>query len=263
MSRVLAMPPERPDGEITFDHDRHLAMADIGGQCVPCHAGVVEKNTFGLPPMKKCLTCHEHEAQWNRGQCTPCHQQNDLVRIMPRTFLRHAGDFIRTHGQAAAEEKQLCRSCHTQADCEGCHDVTQALAIEKRRPDAIEQDFVHRGDFLVRHPMEAQVDPARCLRCHEPATCDACHVERGVSGNGMSGRNPHPVGWVGNDVGSRNFHGTAARRDVALCASCHEQGPATNCIQCHKVGAYGGNPHPAGFRSSQSTSEGMCRYCHG
>ncbi len=262
MRRVIAAPLERPDGEIAFDHDRHLALGGIGGQCVPCHAGVVEKDAPDIPPMKKCLTCHEHQAEWDRGRCQPCHAQRDLVRLMPRTFLRHEGDFIRNHGQAAAEEKQLCRSCHAQADCDSCHDTAQDLTVEQRRPEKIESDFVHRGDFLVRHPMEAQADPARCLSCHEPATCDACHVERGVSGNAINGVNPHPVGWIGTDTSSPNFHGVAARRDIALCASCHDQGPATNCITCHKVGAYGGNPHPPGFRSSQSTSEGMCRYCH-
>jgi hypothetical protein len=262
MSRVVATRLERPDGEITFTHARHLALAGIDGQCVTCHAGVVEKNAPDVPPMKKCLSCHEHEAQWRRGECTPCHARTDLVRLMPRTFLRHEGDFIRRHGQAAVEQKKLCQSCHEEADCDGCHDVTQGLSIEKRRPEAIDRSFVHRGDFLARHPMEAQAEPARCLSCHEPASCDACHVERGVSGNGVNGRNPHPVGWVSGEAGSRNFHGTVARRDVALCASCHDQGPATNCILCHKVGAYGGNPHPPGFRSSQSRTEGMCRYCH-
>jgi hypothetical protein len=83
-----------------------------------------------------------------------------------------------------------------------------------------------------------------------------------VSGNSVGGHSPHPAGWLGGDPGSRDFHGTAARRDVALCASCHDRGPATNCIQCHKVGAYGGNPHPPGFHSSQGIHEGMCRYCH-
>jgi len=260
--QILARVPERPDGEITFDHDRHLALAGIQGQCVPCHAGVVEKNTPDIPPMKQCFGCHEHEAQWNRRECTPCHARADLAHLLPRTFSRHEGDFVRNHGRAAATDGALCRSCHAPADCESCHDVTQAMTVEARRPEAVERNFVHRGDFITRHPMEAQVDSARCLSCHEPASCDACHVERGVSGNAVSGRSPHPIGWMGRDPSAPDFHGRAARRDVALCASCHEQGPATNCIQCHKVGAYGGNPHPPGYHTSQSEHEGMCRYCH-
>jgi hypothetical protein len=121
---------------------------------------------------------------------------------------------------------------------------------------------VHRGDFMVRHAIEAQSQPAACLSCHETQDCDSCHLERGVSGNAQNSRNPHPPGWVGNDVNSSDFHGRHARRDIVACAGCHEQGPATNCIRCHTVGAYGGNPHPHGWQSGRSPSSTMCRYCH-
>jgi hypothetical protein len=83
-----------------------------------------------------------------------------------------------------------------------------------------------------------------------------------VSGNRLGATNPHPPGWVGNDVRSADFHGRQARRDIASCAGCHEQGPATNCIRCHKVGAYGGNPHPHGWQSARGPGSAMCRYCH-
>jgi hypothetical protein len=84
-----------------------------------------------------------------------------------------------------------------------------------------------------------------------------------VSANLANPRNPHPPEWVGSNTSSSNFHGPAARRDILSCAGCHEAGPATNCIQCHKVGAYGGNPHPSGWKSSRGVEAEMCRYCHG
>lgn len=259
--QVLALVPERPAGDIHFDHARHLKMNEIGGQCVPCHAGVVEGGSR-LPPMSECFSCHQHEEQWQAGKCAPCHERKDLEKSLPRTFLQHAGDFARHHGDLAVKDAQLCKSCHEQTDCDDCHDVTQNMSVERRRPEAVDRSFVHRGDFLTRHAIEAQSEPSRCLRCHEPSTCDACHVERGVSGNRLNARNPHPAGWVGNDPAGRSLHGREARRDILLCAGCHEEGPATNCIRCHRVGGYGGNPHPGGWRSARSTSEEMCRYCH-
>jgi hypothetical protein len=167
------------------------------------------------------------------------------------------------HGKLAATETKLCQSCHAQADCDVCHDTTQALMVERKRPDAIESQQVHRGDFLSRHAMEAQATPAKCLSCHTPQTCDSCHAERGVSGNVLGSPNPHPPGWVTGDMTAASGHGRDARRDILLCASCHEQGPATNCIRCHKVGGYGGNPHPKGWFSTLSEQSEMCRYCHG
>jgi Cytochrome c7 and related cytochrome c len=259
----ISAPIEHPYGTIAFDHDRHLALSGVEGQCVSCHAGVVETGGPRLPPMNKCLGCHEHQEQWQRGQCAPCHAGAELRRLLPQTFLRHAGDFMVHHGTDAVEQKQLCQACHAQADCDGCHDTTQELSVERRRPEAVQANFAHRGDFMTTHPLEAQSQPARCLRCHTTDTCDSCHLARGVSAGLIEGRNPHPPGWVGNNAGARSFHGAAARRDILLCASCHDQGPATNCIRCHKVGGYGGNPHPGGWKSTRSESSQMCRYCHG
>jgi hypothetical protein len=259
---VLETKPVRVSGSIHFDHDQHLAMGPIQGQCVPCHAGVVKAGQPTLPAMTQCLSCHEHQEEWDRGVCTPCHAATDLRRTMPQTFLRHDQGFARRHGVLAQQQENLCQACHSQSSCDDCHDITQNLSVERRRPEAIERNFVHRGDFMVRHAIEAESQPSRCMRCHTVETCDACHVARGVSANRVGGRNPHPPGWVGTNPDSRSFHGREARRDILSCAGCHEQGPATNCIRCHKVGAFGGNPHPGGWRSTQSEGSGMCRYCH-
>lgn len=222
----------------------------------------MEEGVETLPPMNKCFECHEHEQQWEGGVCTPCHEATDLKRTLPVTFMRHDEAFLKHHGNIAVAEEQLCMSCHTQSDCQTCHDPTQMLSVEQRLPEKLETKQVHRGDFMVRHAIEARSEPARCLSCHEPVSCDSCHLERGVSGNALSGRNPHPPGWIGTNVASKDFHGRHARRDLLSCAGCHEAGPATNCIRCHQVGAYGGNPHPGGWRSARSSSDTMCRYCH-
>lgn len=254
--------PERPFGEIAIDHDRHLAMPSIGGQCVSCHEGVVSSDKSTLPPMERCFQCHEHEQQWAKAECGPCHQSKDLARSLPQTFLRHDAAFLRHHGKLEMFEKNLCRSCHTQRDCQSCHDVTQDLTAEQRRPERVESTSFHRGDFMSRHALEASASPTRCATCHAPETCDSCHVASGVSGNAERSRNPHPPGWVTNATDARSAHGVEARRDIVACASCHDQGPATNCIRCHQVGGYGGNPHPRGWQSSRSPRDQMCRYCH-
>jgi len=265
MRAVLAAEPVRQSGKISFDHDKHLAMAELRGQCVPCHAGVVKKEQPPMPPMSQCFGCHEHEEQWAKGECTPCHDPVALRQTMPVTFLKHDTAFLRHHGEAMAQRQNavMCQNCHTQAQCQSCHDVTQDMTVEARRPEHIESGQVHRGDFMVRHAIEARSEPGRCLSCHTVETCDSCHVARGVSANVANPVNPHPPGWVGSDTMSSNFHGTAARRDIVSCAGCHEAGPATNCIRCHKVGAYGGNPHPRGWKSSRGEDQQMCQYCHG
>jgi hypothetical protein len=259
---VLKTAPERASGKISFDHNQHLAMKEIEGQCVPCHAGVVENGKPTLPAMKQCFTCHEHQEEWNKSECTPCHSRSAIAQTLPKSFLKHDERFMRRHGQEARNKEKLCASCHSESDCDSCHDLGQTLSIERRLPEKLERKLVHRGDFMVRHSIEAQSQSARCVRCHTPDTCDTCHMARGVSANRIGSRNPHPQGWVGGNPDSKSSHGREARRDIVLCASCHDQGPATNCIRCHKVGAYGGNPHPHGWKSNQSEGSRMCGYCH-
>jgi hypothetical protein len=226
------------------------------GQCVGCHPGVVDDGARGnmFPPMSNCLSCHERglEAQ----ACASCHPRSDLRALVPETFLRHDVGFLRDHGLAAGRHQQVCSQCHAESDCVRCHDQAQPMGLAKVFPEEIDRPLIHRADFVVRHAIEARSE-RDCARCHSPSFCDSCHLERGVSGNRRDSLNPHPIGWVGVS------HGRAARRDIVSCAGCHEAGPVTNCIRCHKVGGPGGNPHPSGWKSMRSPDAPMCRYCHG
>jgi hypothetical protein len=247
---------------IMFPHDKHLALGPIHGQCVRCHAGVVDKEQGPArsPPMSKCLECHQRD--FERANCTPCHIRQELSRLLPQTFLRHNAAWLERHGVSAARQANICQSCHSQTWCADCHDQRRGLPIEQRKPDSIERQFKHVGDFLVRHSIEARSRPATCLRCHNSESCDSCHIARGVSAARSGAANRHPIGWMGRDTNAPSFHGRAARRDPLSCMACHDHGPATNCIQCHRVGGGAGNPHPHGWHSNRSVDAPMCRYCH-
>jgi hypothetical protein len=261
-ARGVEDPHTRLAATIRFSHDRHLKLPEVKGQCVGCHSGVVDRNEPRYPPMSRCFDCHEHKQQWERNQCAPCHERADLEKLMPQSFLRHGPGFDRRHGTLARQKAPLCQHCHSQAQCDDCHDVTQDLTLAERRPEQVLREIVHERNFLDRHSIDARSRPAQCLRCHTTGSCDSCHLAHGVSGNGLSGSNPHPPGWIGANPRSPSFHGRAARRDIAACAGCHEQGPATNCIRCHRSGGFGGNPHPGGWKSARSFDSGICRYCH-
>ncbi|MBI4702734.1 MAG: hypothetical protein HY744_16555 [Deltaproteobacteria bacterium] len=247
---------------IAFGHAQHLRLPEIAGGCVKCHPGVIDDGqSRPLRPGKPvCVTCHADEL--NRGACDTCHGRTDLRRLVPQSFVRHDLSFVRDHGLAANTGAKICAKCHTRDDCLACHGQGQTIAVEARRPDAVDRQLLHRGDFVTRHAIEAQGQPATCLRCHSSASCDRCHIERGVSAARRDARRPHPPEWIGPNTASPSFHGRAARRDIAACAACHDQGPASVCIRCHKVGGYGGSPHPPGWRSSRPRSEVMCSYCH-
>jgi hypothetical protein len=248
--------------DIVFSHSRHLDRPSIRGQCVKCHSGVVDDGARGemFPAMSDCLDCHDDGLQAQK--CSSCHQRAEMRALVPESFLRHDLSFFRDHGLAAARHQDVCNECHTQSDCARCHDQSQPMGLAEVFPDRVGRNLIHRADFVVRHTIEARSQQGQCARCHQPSFCDSCHLERGVSGNRVDALNPHPIGWVGPNYDGPTFHGREAKRDILACAACHDAGPATNCIRCHKVGGFGGNPHPSGWRSLRSPDAPMCRYCH-
>jgi hypothetical protein len=128
----------------------------------------------------------------------------------------------------------------------------------------VTSDFIHRGDYVSRHPYDVERDPASCRKCHGTRFCDSCHEQQLMKPGIPNARNPHPPGWVRR--GSGAFHGDAARDNIVNCAGCHDQGAASNCVACHQVGGIGGNPHPRGFLRKHDAGDireqAMCRACH-
>jgi hypothetical protein len=266
------VPPSRPKAsvrpaayDVIFSHEKHLELKAIKGQCVDCHAGAVgvQGGPPLFPPMSACLSCHEHREQFDRKNCGVCHDQRELRELRPSSFVSHDGAWLERHGADARHDGATCSLCHTQTSCDSCHDSNQTLGAQQRQPEEVTREFIHRFDFVSRHAIEATSQPGQCLTCHTTNQCDACHAQRGVSGALRTGRSPHPPGWSSGAAASTNLHGREARRDITSCAACHDQGPMTNCVRCHRPGGLGGTPHSPGWNSTESRSGPGCIACHG
>jgi hypothetical protein len=268
---TVTVPARTREFEVRVDHAAHLAR---GVKCVTCHVKLTEaKETEPAPlSMSTCTACHQHQKDFAEARCTPCHV--DLKRYeKPVAAFQHAGDFMKIHGQLARPTAETCAQCHEQTFCADCHSATtspvrQAIAF----PEAVQRDFIHRGDYVSRHMVEADANPASCRKCHGSQFCNACHTLQNLSqSSGVQPRNPHPPGW-GTDVAGGNFHGNAARKNIVACAGCHDAGAAAICVQCHRVGGFADNPanpngpHPASFiskhRSDDRTKQAVCMTCH-
>ena len=247
---------------LRINHAKHLEKDE---KCEVCHLtlparGQVEKP---VPPMQTCLGCHNHDQEFRNGQCSGCHV--DLVRfpLKPVTFFSHQGNFTSTHAPIATSNSAACAICHEQRFCSDCHS-NQPMRPSVKNPEEVNRNFMHWGDYLARHSIDAQANEARCQTCHVISFCSNCHTAQGLTTDSTNPNNPHPAGWL--SPGSPNFHGTAARNDIVSCASCHDQGVHSNCVTCHRVGGPGGDPHPGGFTSKHPPSEiprnPMCLSCH-
>jgi hypothetical protein len=238
---------------LRFDHAKHLGTAQ--GNCMRCHVGVAEGDERLRPTMATCFKCHDGEQQ--ARTCDGCHKNLEAGAELPASHLAHDGDWIRDHGARAASSADLCQTCHSEKSCATCHGVTvPALPATTRFANPFAAS-VHRAGFASRHSREAKADPGACQTCHQPDRCASCHVAKGIAGSDRA--SPHPPGWVG---AIDNQHGREARRDPAACASCHGGAGEQLCVQCHKVGGVGGNPHPAGWSSNLPLGAMPCRMCH-
>jgi hypothetical protein len=252
-----------PPSGIKMGHEAHLNrlehVKDDAAKCKTCHWKLPEPLRGGTAPtMDACTACHVHKQDFDAGRCVRCH--TDLARypLEPISSFSHAGNFVREHGRSARASAESCATCHDQNFCKDCHANTAHPKIEIKLPERVERDFIHRNDFLGRHASEEAADPASCRRCHGTSFCEDCHRKNGLTTGALNPRNPHPPNWV------LNLHGTAARQNINSCASCHDQGAQSNCVNCHKVGGIGGNPHPPGWNRSTTEirTNNMCLICH-
>lgn len=249
---------------LKMSHADHINR--VKEDCTVCHKTLPNplRAADAAPPMSACLSCHEHKAQYDQGRCSQCHTDLTRYPLAPVSLFSHQGNFTRDHARAARAADATCAECHEQTFCKDCHASTVMEQIEFKFPERVDLDFIHRNDFLGRHSVEAEADPASCRRCHGSSFCEDCHRQSSLTSTASSPRDPHPPGWA--FPGAAEFHGTAARRDIASCAACHDQGARSICVDCHKVGGIGGNPHPAGWSQRHGRDEiahnGMCLGCH-
>lgn len=253
-----------------------LECHDKEDNCDMCHSdpekrepraafssGLQFSHAFHVPKFAEegCLRCHGNVAESTelpvatptRELCADCHNP----------ALDHAGNWIARHGPLARGSANSCTQCHSQAMCADCHSRVAPEAKARIYPEAVGQEHIHRGDWLTSHPLEARADGDTCLRCHGGSFCQECHTASGVTAHADTVRPPHPAGYAmrGGDA----FHGDDARMHIETCAACHDQGPASVCVDCHKVGGGGGSPHPSGWKDRYGEVENdnpMCLYCH-
>ncbi len=261
----LAAPRPTPEPSLYFDHSKHIDRTKE--KCAVCHQALPNpiRSDATRPTMAACTQCHDHKQELNQGKCGVCHIDLTRYQLKPVSLYSHQGDFLREHPRAARSAPESCATCHEQTFCADCHASTVSTTIETKFPERVDRYFIHRDDFLGRHPVEARYDGASCRRCHGSSFCEDCHRANNLSPLSQSPRDPHPPGWS-IPGGGAQFHGTEARRDITACAGCHDQGARSICVDCHKVGGIGGDPHPSGWEgrhpSSEIHSNNLCLTCH-
>lgn len=221
--------------------------------------------THGVPAptTADCSTCH------TRNDCLSCHIQpapaviDSLVTwpdtldqpprvqapgvglVLPSPNSHQSPFFMTAHPLLSSGQPDTCATCHEQSFCTTCHEQPGETGF-------------HPGGFVLRHAPAASSAFQDCSSCHSTERfCRECHVQMGTGSTGRLGPGFHdaePLFLL--------RHGTAARRDLESCASCHTQ---NDCRQCHsQTGAFGVSPHGPDFdaASAQAANPFICSACH-
>jgi len=246
--------PEKPQkvrqelAELNFSHKAHLT---VNKDCTVCHTRTAKSTSvreIASPGHQECAPCHQKT--YSELDCSACHESLKTV-----INFAHQGNWVGEHQETASTKMTTCTQCHDQSFCADCHSGQEELRPSIKYPEAVERDFIHRGDYLTRHSIEARIDQTLCLKCHGISSCNECHEKEA--------KRPadHALASWASPVNP--VHGQKARVNLIQCVSCHEQGAETDCIFCHRVGGIGGSPHPPGWKSKLSkTSDSVCLLCH-
>lgn len=268
---VLVLAFSAPGLAIVFDHQQHDQYTK-GSPCTTCH---VEGAKSIVPAKETCIECHD--AEFARDVEYPA-----LTSHRPLWAFDH-----RAQAKGSAMD---CSQCHQQDYCYECH---QSGFADEQGELGNNLANIHRGDFMVTHPIAARTDQQLCSGCHEVSFCSDCHDNfdrrdlrlkshrRGFSegttlglshaqfnATQCSGCHRNSMGdlSIPSSTGWSASHAREARKNLYSCQSCHPDGDI--CLRCHsaKTGLRV-NPHPDDWsdisgRLDRSSGSRTCKRCH-
>ncbi|NLH50955.1 MAG: hypothetical protein GX444_20460 [Myxococcales bacterium] len=238
----------------------HSQHKDALNNCATCHGTDIDPKPHISGSHAICGACHGKEIK--RMLCAMCHRDLASAGLNKLDHYRHDDNFITEHREFANSSVRICAQCHREAYCLECHSKKAGIKPSVKYPENVTKHFIHRGDYLTLHRIEAKTDPSSCLKCHSRAECAACHKKDRVSAEAETPFYGHPAGWM--TKGAANFHGDEARRNILSCSTCHHGKGPGYCLDCHSVSA-GINPHPKGWErkvKGMNTNDRMCAKCH-
>lgn len=104
----LTIGPEQP---IPFSHNVHSGVKQI--QCQYCHPYVAYSNFPGMPPVEKCLHCHNYiieQHPWIQKE----HEYFNTDNPTPWIKVNYVAEHVLFNHQRHINNKVSCQECHGQ-----------------------------------------------------------------------------------------------------------------------------------------------------
>jgi len=198
---------------IEFPHVRHASKFKIN--CMYCHTYARRSMVAGIPPVAKCIGCHQHLPSvrekpriktlftyWEQKKPIPWRKVHDLPDFVYFTHKRHVQRFIFKDGRPT---QQVCGMCHgdvktftvgqkirplTMGWCLSCHtqfqdgnDVGKPMPAKRWMIPAAATDqpvmnvkFPQPAVLDPEHPVTMKVSEIKKMSEHFPASLREQHV---------------------------------------------------------------------------------------
>ena len=175
---------------IEFPHNRHAK--DMGINCIYCHTYSRRGNVAGIPPMQKCIGCHQNiESVRETPRIKKLFEYWDAKKAIPWKKVHDLPDFVRFNHERHIKRFVFQQNRPVQEVCGACHGDVKEMTVARR---------------------QKSLAMGWCMSCHEKE-----HVVVAAGGT--------PIGtaayWYAMKKPAIKADGTLTAKGPNDCSSCH------------------------------------------
>ncbi len=164
----IAAAGDKIEQPIEFPHDVHAGK--LGMNCMYCHTYARRSPVSGIPPLQKCIGCHENiESVKDKPRIKKLFEYWETKQPIPWKKIHDLPDFVRFNHERHIQRFYFQQKRPVDEVCGLCHgDVKTMTVSEKVKP-------LTMGWCVSCHEEEHRVDSVSAKTTNGPNDCSYCH----------------------------------------------------------------------------------------
>ena len=153
---------------IEFPHNRHAK--DMGINCMYCHTYARRSNVAGIPPLQKCMGCHNSiESVKDKPRIKKLFEYWEAKKAIPWKKVHDEPDFVLFNHERHIQRFVFQQGRPVQEACGFCHgDIKEGTVARRAKP-------LSMGWCADCHQKDHPVDSTGAKTGHGPNDCFTCH----------------------------------------------------------------------------------------
>ncbi|MGO9483361.1 MAG: cytochrome c3 family protein [Rhodomicrobium sp.] len=153
---------------IEFPHDVHAGK--LGINCMYCHTYARRSAVSGIPPLQKCVGCHENiESVKDKPRIKKLFEYWETKQPIPWKKIYNLPDFVRFNHERHIQRFYFQQGKPVQQVCALCHGDVKTMTVAERVTP------ITMGWCVSCHEKDHRVDAASAKTTNGPNDCSYCH----------------------------------------------------------------------------------------